>query len=285
MAFDHRKPYKGRIQAVIFDWAGTTVDFGCMAPATVFIEVFKRHGVDITMAEARGPMGMYKRDHIAEIGKMDNVARQWKEVHGKPFSDQDVDALYKEFVPLQVETIAQYADLVPGVLDVMERLRSQDIKIGATTGYTREMMEVLEPEAAAKGYTPDCSICVSDVAAGRPAPWMALHAAEKLGVYPIEAIVKVGDTRPDIAEGLNAGMWSVGVTQSGNEVGLSLEDFQALDSAERNARTDRAAERLSEAGAHCIVDTVADLSAVVEVIETELAHGALPHNTELVVRQ
>ena len=31
-----------QLEAVIFDWAGTTVDYGCFAPVEAFIKAFER---------------------------------------------------------------------------------------------------------------------------------------------------------------------------------------------------------------------------------------------------
>ena len=73
MTFTYQRSYRGKIQAVLLDWAGTTMDFGCMAPAVVFVEVFKRKGVPITMDEARAPMGAHKRVHIQKITELDSV--------------------------------------------------------------------------------------------------------------------------------------------------------------------------------------------------------------------
>ena len=83
MSFTYERRYRGKIQAVLLDWAGTTMDFGCMAPAVVFVEVFKRQGVPITMEEARAPMGAHKRVHIQRITELESVRRRWQEKHGR----------------------------------------------------------------------------------------------------------------------------------------------------------------------------------------------------------
>lgn len=273
---ERQSHYRGPIKAVVFDWAGTTVDFGCCAPAAVFVEVFKRRGITLTVEEARGPMGMHKRDHIRALLALDRVAAQWAERHGFPPTDTDVDSLFEEFVPLQIEAIRKHADLIPGTLECVAALRERGIRIGSTTGYNDAMMAALIPEAARAGYRPDAIVCVSDVPEGRPAPWMALEAAKRLGVYPLSAVVKVGDTPADVAEGLNAGMWTIAVVEHGNEVGLSLSELAALDSAQRDARLARARERLRAAGAHDIAETIADVPGIVNTINARLTRGERP---------
>jgi len=261
---------------VILDWAGTTMDYGCYAPAVVFVEVFKRKGVEISMEEAREPMGAHKLVHIRKISRIPAVARRWQGVHGRACTEDDVQAMFEEFVPLQLDCLAEYADLIPGTLDVVAELRERGMKIGSTTGYTGEMMELLLAEATRRGYTPDATVCATDVPAGRPEPWMCLANAQQLGVYPMEACVKIGDTLPDIEEGLNAGMWTVGLAKSGNEVGLNEAEIEALPAEELQARLDRAYDRMAGTGAHYVVDTVADVLPVIDRINEQLAAGERP---------
>jgi phosphonoacetaldehyde hydrolase len=228
------------------------------------------------MEEAREPMGAHKLVHIRKISQIPSVARRWQEVHGRPCAEDDVREMFEEFVPLQLDCLAQYADLIPGTLAVVAELRKQGIKIGSTTGYTREMMDLLLSEAARRGYEPDSTVCATDVPAGRPEPWMCLQNAQSLGVYPMEACVKIGDTLPDIEEGLNAGMWTIGLAKSGNELGLNEAEIAVLSAEELQARLRRAYRRMAGAGAHYVVDTVADVLPVVDRIRQQLAGGERP---------
>jgi phosphonoacetaldehyde hydrolase len=271
-----RQRYAGPVQAVILDWAGTTVDYGCFAPTSVFIEVFKRRGVEITIEEARAPMGAHKRDHIAAITVMAAVAQRWRERHGRPCAQDDVDSMYREFVPLQLDCLADHADLIPGTLEAVAEFRRRRLKIGSTTGYNAEMMGVLIPEAGTRGYQPDSSVSVSDVPAGRPFPWMCFKTAIDLQVYPMEAYVKVGDTVLDIEEGLNAGTWTVGVARTGNEMGLTEAQVAALPRDVREARLASAYEKLYRAGAHYVVDGIGDVPALLDEIDARLARGERP---------
>src|SRR5947209_4557694 len=154
MDFVFHRSYRGPLKAVILDWAGTTMDYGCFAPAVVFVEVYKRKGVPITMAEARGPMGAHKRVHIASIAKMPEVAARWREAHGRDPNDDDVDAMFADFVPLQLACLADYAALIPGTLEAVAAFRARGLEIGSTTGYTVAMKELLEAEAKKRGYAP-----------------------------------------------------------------------------------------------------------------------------------
>ncbi len=276
MDFFTQRHYRGRLQAAIFDWAGTTVDYGCLAPAGAFQTLFRMNGIEATIAQAREPMGMHKRDHIATMLAMPPLAAQWVQEHGAPHTDKDVEALFQAFIPLQLEALPNFLNVIPGVVDTVEALRKRGMKIGATTGYNEEMMALCSEAGAAAGYIPDVSIAVTQVPAGRPAPWMAVKAAMELQVFPWESIVKIGDTVTDVLEGLNAGMWTVAVTRTGNEVGLSQADTDALPADELRARVERATLKLAQAGAHYVIEGVADLVPVLDEIEHRLARGERP---------
>jgi phosphonoacetaldehyde hydrolase len=244
-----------------------------MAPAAVFVEGFRRQGVTISLEEARGPMGMEKRAHIEALGALPRIAEAWQQCHGKPMQAADVTAMYEDFVPLLLAVLDQHATLIPGVKEAMAALQTMGVRIAASTGYFVEAMEVVRQAAARQGYVPEFTVSANQVAAGRPAPWMIFRAMEALGVYPPQAVVAVGDTVPDVEAGLNAGVWTVAVTQTGNEVGLSEAEFAALSAEEQDAKRRKAHETLVAAGAHYVIDGVWELPAVVAKINLRLEQG------------
>lgn len=259
------------LKAVVFDWAGTVVDYGSLAPMGVFVEVFREFGVEITVEEARIPMGMAKRPHIQAILALPRIAAAWREARGNQPNESDVDALYEMFVPRNRAVAAKYADLIPGTAETAQALRALGLKIGSTTGYTRDIMAEILPVAAAQGFAPDSLVCTGDTTEGRPTPLMMYKTFVNLGVYPASSVVKVDDTEVGIAEGLAAGCWTVGVAVSGNLFGLSLEETQKLSPTEFSARREKAAARLLAAGAHIVIDSVADLLPAVRDFEALLA--------------
>jgi phosphonoacetaldehyde hydrolase len=276
MSFRYQRSYRGKIQAVLLDWAGTTMDYGCMAPAVVFIEVFKRMGVPITIEEARAPMGAHKRVHIQKITQLDSVRKRWEEKHGRAPTEADVDKMFEDFVPLQVKCLSDYSELIPGTLETVKAMRDRGYKIGSTTGYNTEMMEVNLRDAKKQGYEPDSTVCASDVPQARPYPFMCLQNMINLGVSPVEACVKIDDTRPGIEEGLNAGMWTIGLAVSGNEIGLPLNEVKKLPKAEFEAKRSAAYTRMYQTGAHYVVDSIADVMPCLDDIEARLARGERP---------
>ena len=247
------------IKAIILDWAGTTMDYGCMAPAVVFAAVFKKHGVEITVDEARQPMGAHKKVHIRALTQIPAVNERWQSVHGSAPTEEDVERMFTDFVPMQLACLADYSDLIPGCLEAIAEFRGRGLKIGSTTGYTPEMMGLLLSEAKARGYEPDETVSAGDVPEGRPAPWMCLENARRLGVWPMSAI-----------------MWSIGLARSGNEIGLPLAEVDALPEAEYAARIERARARMNAASAHYVVDDITGVAACLDDIERRLEAGETP---------
>ncbi|NQT01899.1 MAG: phosphonoacetaldehyde hydrolase [Planctomycetes bacterium] len=277
MDFVYNRTYKGPVKMVILDWAGTTLDYGCYAPAVVFIEVFKRRGVEITMEQARRPMGLKKLDHIRAISQQDEVAMLWQQVHNKKCTEADVQDMFeKDFVPLQVACIADYTELIPGTVEAVDELKSRGIKIGSTSGYFTEAMVINLREAKKQGYSPDVNSCASDVPAGRPEPWMVISNMQQARIFPPEAVVKVDDTKPGIVEGLNAGTWTIGLAKTGNEVGLNLQELAALSAEEVKRKVDKASDGLAKTGAHYVVESISDVPEVIREIEQRLKMGDRP---------
>ncbi|ARE38800.1 Phosphonoacetaldehyde hydrolase [Rhodovulum sp. P5] len=256
-----------KFKAAVFDWAGTTIDFGSFAPMGAFVKAFAEFGIEATIEQARAPMGSAKWDHIHAMMEMPAIAQQWAAKYGAPPSDADVDKVYKVFVPMNEDVVADYATLVPGTLEMVQNLRARGMKIGSTTGYTRSIMERVLPKAAAQGYAPDNLICSDDLPEGRPGPLGMYKCFVDLVVHPPQAVLKVDDTAPGIAEGVAAGCVTVGVALSGNAVGKTPEELAAMDPAAVDALRQKATDMLRAAGAHHVIDTVADLPSLIDRLE------------------
>jgi phosphonoacetaldehyde hydrolase len=276
MEFVFRRTYRGELKAVILDWAGTTIDFGCFAPAGVFVEVFKSKNVEISIEEARAPMGMHKKDHIREIAKMNSVSKRWYDAHNKNWDEKDIEEMFEEFIPLQIGVLKNYSELVNETLTAQTEFRKRKMKIGTTTGYNNDMMKIIVEEAARQGYVPDSVVCATDVPYGRPAPWMAFKAAMDFNIYPMESYLKIGDTISDIQEGLNAGMWSIGVIMSSNEMGLKFQEINSLPEEVIERRKKEASARMLNAGAHYVINTLNDLPGLIDSINEKLKNGERP---------
>jgi len=266
-----------KLKALVLDWAGTTVDFGSLAPARTLQNLFAGVGIRLTDAETRRDMGLAKKDHLARILAGERVRAAWQSLRGSAPAAADLDELYAQFIPLQLSCLAEHSALIPGVVECVEGFRRRGLQIGSTTGYTRAMLDLLLEHSGPAGYQPDCSLSPEDVRAGRPHPFMIYEIAVRLRVSPLAALAKIGDTPADIQEGLNAGAWSIGVAGTGNAIGLSHAEFQALAPDERESRLTDARRELELAGAHYVVDTLAELDAVLDDINARLQSASLAH--------
>jgi len=264
------------IKAVIFDWAGTVLDHGSRAPMAAFVEAFSRFGVEISIADARGPMGMAKRDHIRLVGAA--AAETWRAKHGRDFSEADIDAVFEVFEPLNIAAVEkpEHSTLIAGAREALDFCTARGIRIGSTTGYTRPIMERLAPLAARQGFTPEVMVCAGDLPAGRPAPLQMWYAMAKMGIWPASDVVKCDDTPPGIGEARNAGAWAVGFAMSGNIAGLSEPEMAKASEAQRAEVRARAKRELLDSGAHLVVDSIADLPRAIAEIEARQAQGEMP---------
>ena len=253
-----------KFDGIIFDWAGTTVDYGCFAPVQAFMEIFKEYGITPTMEETRKPMGMLKWDHIKTMLSMERIREEFKRIHGRDFTDQDVDEMHEKFAASLMKILDQFSDPKDYVVDTVAKLRDAGLMIGSTTGYTDAMMEIVTKEAAKAGYKPDCWFSPDSTGhMGRPYPYMIFKNMEALKVTGVDKVMKVGDTLSDIREGKNAGVFTVGIIEGSSEMGLTKEEYAALSPEEREAKVKAVTKRYMDAGADAVVQ---DIRGVLELI-------------------
>ena len=259
------------VKAVVFDWAGTMIDFGCMAPVRALVDVFAEEGLSLSVAEARRDMGKAKMDHLWAILGDRGVMARWTELKGEPALEPDVNRLYRKLVPAMTAAAMQSSQLIPGAAAVAAELRSLGVRIGSGTGYTREMMAGILAHAAEQGYAPDVVVCAGETPSGRPAPLMMWKALIELDAWPARACIKVDDAPVGIEEGRLAGSWTVGLSASGNGVGLDREGLLALAPDDRRVRLASAEAELRAAGADFVVEDVSQLMPVVQAIARQIA--------------
>ena len=274
----YNRSYRGKVKAVILDWSGTTADAYVLAPAVVFVDVFKKHGVEISMAEARGPMGLRKDLHIQKLTEVPDIRERWKKVHGSYPDQKSVDAMFADFVPMQLACLRQYTTLLPHVAEVVKQFQKDGIKVGSSTGFVRSMVDILEADAKKQGYVPDASVAGDEVVHGaRPKPFMVYRNLDLMDVSPIQSVVKVDDTVSGVGEALEAGCWGVGIARYSNYMDIdSMEHLKSLSEAEIGRRLNVTRDILRQSGAHYVIDTFDQLPAVVADVNERLARGERP---------
>tara|TARA_B110000208_G_scaffold191644_1_gene259329 strand:+ start:39 stop:965 length:927 start_codon:yes stop_codon:yes gene_type:complete len=268
-----------KINTVILDWSGTTVDKYVIAPAEVFHKVFRNHMVPITMPEARLPMGLRKDLHIKAIMEIPEVKKRWFDIKGKYPTDSDVDVLFDDFVPMQLACLDKYSTLLPGVVETVDILRNDyKVKIGITTGFNKVMADVLLKNTKSQGFIPDVSVTGDIVDNGvRPKPFMLYKNLEMLDAFPIDTVVKVDDTVGGVGEGLNAGCWTVGLARYSNYMDIDcLEDEDKLTEKDIKYKLDKSTQILKDSGAHYVVDDITSLPSILKDINNKLQNGEKP---------
>jgi phosphonoacetaldehyde hydrolase len=274
----YNRIYQGRVKGLVLDWSGTTADEYVIAPAVVFVDVFKKFDVEISMTEAREPMGLRKDLHILELTKLPKIRERWNKVHGRSPDQGDVDRMFADFVPMQLDCLRKYTTLLPHVADVTQKFQKEGIKIGSSTGFVRSMVDILEEDAKKQGYTPDASVAGDEVVNGaRPKPFMVYRNLDLMNVHPIQSVVKVDDTVGGVGEALEAGCWGVGIARYSNYMDMdTLEEAQSLPKDEIQRRLVKTRDILQKAGAHYVINTFDELPGVVEEINLRLSKGERP---------
>ncbi|QJD81922.1 phosphonoacetaldehyde hydrolase [Cohnella herbarum] len=266
-----------KIQGIIMDWAGTTVDYGCMAPVHVFLDIFRSRGIEPTMDEVRAPMGLLKWDHIKAMLEMPRIGKLFEERMGRPYRNSDVDELHDEFEPKLLEILHRFAEPIEHVVDVVNRLRRDGLKIGGTTGYNDAMMKIVASNAREKGYAPDYWVTPDSVfGKGRPNPYMIYSNMIHLDMGVPSQVIKVGDTASDIQEAINAGVWAVGVVKGSSMLGLTEEEVGTMEHSVLREHIDAAKQRFLECGAHYVVEKMSHLPDIVELVNEQLKEGDKP---------
>ncbi len=276
--FVYNRNYTGQVKGLILDWSGTTADAYVLAPAVVFVQVFQKHGVEVAMSEARGPMGLRKDLHIKAMTEIPEIRERWHGIHGQYPTQQDVDRMFEDFVPMQLDCLRNYTTLLPLVAETTQSLQKQGIKIGISTGFVRSMVDILEEDARKQGYTPDASVAGDEVINGaRPKPFMVYRNLDIMDVHPIQSVIKVDDTVSGVGEALEAGCWGVGIARYSNYMDMdTLEEADSLSEDEIMRRLTHTRDLLQKAGAHYVIDTWEQMPDVIEDVNIRLGRGEKP---------
>lgn len=274
---EHTPTLAHQVQTVVFDWAGTLVDFGSFAPTQVLVEAFSATGLALTLEQARGPMGMGKWEHIQALCALPEMTDQFRRLYGRDPSDKDVTAVYEQFLPLQEQRVADYSDIIPGAKEALAWLRAKSIQIGSCSGYPRRILSQVVHQSELAGLTVDCHVATDEVRRSRPGPGMLLRNMVELGTQDVRACVKVDDTPVGILEGHHAGTWTVALVLSGNACGLTLAEYDALADHRKATLREGALQTFADAAPHFCIDTIADLPEVIRQIDASLHQGTGPH--------
>ncbi len=274
--FSRKNRFQGPIRGVILDWSGTAVDFGSFGSIHPFLDVFRESWVEITAEEVREHMGLSYWDHLSALLQSESVSAKWTDIYGAPPSEYDMERLHRNLEQAMPAGIDNHAEPVPGLLETVAEFRGRGLKIGSTCSHSFPAADALAEAARERGYKPDSVVCSTDVPAGRPFPWMCWQNAINLEVYPLKGIVKIGDTVPDILEGLNAGMWTIAILDSSNELGMTKDELDRADRVSLQLDLERIEKKFFATGAHFVVREIGECPAIIDQINERLKLGEEP---------
>ena len=199
------------LQLVVLDMAGTTVR--------------DQHEVEACFAQAAAATGL--RATAERILAVQGQAKRfvfetlWREQLG-PAAAPDtlaaqVEHSYQVFRDV-LETHYRTQEVRPteGCLELFAYLKSQGIHIALTTGFYREVTDLilrrlgwdagLDAQRRGSAHSLiDLSIASDEVPEGRPAPLMIQLAMRTFGITDPEQVYNVGDTPSDLESGRRAG--------------------------------------------------------------------------------
>jgi len=168
-------------------------------------------------------MGNFKPTHLRMLLNLPEISAQWEAKYGRPWNEEDFEAVLAAFRPLMSKYIVDedLARPIPGALEAIEKMRAAGILVGCDTGYYEQdslaLNKVLEDKFGMKFDV----VTNAEKVPGRPAPFMVydcmLSAYKLTGkVIPCEAVVKIDDTAAGMKCGNNAGVWTIGLYASGS---------------------------------------------------------------------
>tara|TARA_E500000178_G_scaffold109397_1_gene109133 strand:- start:425 stop:1216 length:792 start_codon:yes stop_codon:yes gene_type:complete len=259
-----------KIEAIVFDLAGTIIDFGSLAPSKVLIHIFNKFGITISRKEAVGPMGIEKRAHISQLINSKKISLFWKKKYNKKPGKQEIDKLFKLFNPELKKIIKHHSKLISGCKKTINFLKRKKIKLAVNTGYSEEILKIILSELKKQGFYPDISYSSSHANIGRPSAEIIYKIFSELNITMGSNCIKVDDTIPGLLEGVNAGMWVVGVIFSGNEFGKTEVEFNKLSSKDKIIFRKRVTNKFKRIGAHYVIDTIKDLPKTIELIDSRI---------------
>ncbi|TWP50084.1 phosphonatase-like hydrolase [Lentzea tibetensis] len=190
------------ISLVVLDVAGTTVqEHGAVYDA--LRDAVVAAGGDA--GDVHRWMGASKREAIAAM-----------------LGQSEVDVVDAAFADFRRRLAAAYEAVppepLPGVPEALAKLRAAGVKVALTTGFDRAVVDGLLGTLGWDSSVLDAVVCVSDVPAGRPAPYMIFRAMELTGVRSVAEVLVAGDTTRDLEAGVNAGAaYVVGVLSGGHD--------------------------------------------------------------------
>lgn len=203
------------IDLVVFDLAGTTIRDDDATVLECFLAASREAEIRADRAEMNAWMGAAKKQvfqHFSRRMGGDEATVETRAERGYQAFQRNLEERYR----------TGPVEALPGIERCFERLKACGVRVAASTGFYRRVVDILFARLGWDRGVIDACVASDEVPRGRPAPFMIFSAMTKLGVESVARVAKVGDTPFDLHEGRNAGVGlNVGVL-SGSHDALSL---------------------------------------------------------------
>ena len=277
--YSYTRNYYGKLRGCIFDWSGTLIDKYSIAPVRSLIDTFRDFKIDVTGDDVRSAMGIRKDEHIKDILNKEHVKSQWMKLYKVPPTNTNFEELNLHYQMKQLDTISEYTEIIPGVRSQLLYFKNnRRLLFGGTTGFYNNITEKIKEDIRKQGLILDAFVSGDDVKNGsRPNPFMLFRCMELLGISNVRSVLKVDDTIAGVQEGLNAGVWTVGVARYSNYMNIhSLDDLEKIDINDYNERVRYSYQKLLHSGAHYVINDLSELDNVIRDINSRLKRGESP---------
>ncbi len=252
------------IEAVIFDWAGTLIDFGSLATIEAMKKVFLKRGVNISKNIIKVNMGIKKSKHVQKLLDKPVVKRQWIKIFKRNYNGKDVVKISNELDQQLLKEVKKHFNIIPNAKKIFKILKKNKIKIATTTGYSTEIFKVIKRKAKKNGLTTDNDVCVDQVKKGRPNPDMCLKNLKKLKINNYNNCIKIDDSLAGITEGKKSNMITVGLSMTGIQLGLKYRDYLKLTKVMRKYHSKKISKDFFSVGSDYVVNDLFDFQKVLE---------------------
>lgn len=259
------------MRACIFDLGGTIVDKYSLTPFLSLKKSFLKHKLDISDELIYKDMGKSKLDHIREIINDSEVKHQFLEFNDKEPRGNDILSIYDDFNEIQKEATYRM-NIIPETKGIIDYLKNKDILIGVTTGFNKEITNIIHDKLDSEGIYIDkyvSSTCLDKP--GRPYPYMINHIMNEFNIINSYNVMKLDDTVIGLGEGRAAHCWTAGVSRwSSNMKVKSMKECYNLSYSEIKERNKISRGILKEAGPHYIFDTLNDLPEIIDKFDFKI---------------
>lgn len=190
------------VRGVIFDLAGTLIDNGCLAPVHAMKSAFAKHGLLVSDEIIRADMGLPKRAHIKAILDNPSILGQWECIFNNPPRQVDIDQIYASTNQELKHIVCKYSEPTPYAVELLHYLQANGIRIGITTGYSRDIVNSLSGQIHKAGIIYNNLVCADEVKNPRPKAGMINKILDDWEIYNfgLHQFIKIGDTVADIQE-------------------------------------------------------------------------------------